>query len=77
LNARRNAVLSFEMVKSGNSEALQIWCDEEGLKILTKKLEEVRKCGHLHLYPGQDLDLETPFKTPGIPEVMIDFDRPE
>jgi len=68
-------VLSFEMVKSGDSQALQIWCDEEGLKILTRKLEEVRK-GHVHLYAGQHLDLETPFKTPGIPEVIIDFDQP-
>jgi hypothetical protein len=67
------------MVKVGDSEALQIWCDDEGMNILTKKLEEVRKLGparHVHLYVGQHLDLETPFKGPAISEVIIDFDLP-
>jgi hypothetical protein len=72
-------VLSFEMVKVGDSDALQVWCDDAGMNILIKKLEAVRKLGpthHIHLYAGQDLDLETPFKTPAIAEVIIDFDRP-
>lgn len=72
-------MLSFEMVKAGDSEALQVWCDDAGMNILIKKLEAVRKLGpaqHVHLYAGQALDLETPFKTPGIPEVIIDFDLP-
>jgi hypothetical protein len=67
------------MVRVGDSQALQIWCDEEGLNILTRTLEAVRERGpthHVHLYAGQHLDLEMPFKTAAIPEVIIDFDRP-
>jgi hypothetical protein len=71
-------VLSFEMVKVGGSEALQIWCDDEGMNILLKTLETVRKLGpgnHVHLRGGQHLDPETPFGTPGISEIIIDFER--
>ncbi len=43
-------MLSFEIVKFFNSEAIQIHLDEDGLRILTKKIAAARRFGHVHLH---------------------------
>jgi hypothetical protein len=70
-------MISFEIVKSGNADAVQIYADDEGLTTLINKLERARQIGHLHLRSQVDLAEQSPYGTPAIPEVIItksDFD---
>jgi uncharacterized protein (DUF1786 family) len=70
-------MLSFEIFKSGNADAVQIYADDEGLTTLINKLERVRQIGHLHLRSQVDLAEQSPYGTLAIPEVIItksDFD---
>jgi hypothetical protein len=65
-------MMSFEIVESGNSKAIQIYADDEGLTALANILEKVRQTGgHLHLMSGVELAERSPYGTPAIPEVII------
>lgn len=68
-------MLSFEIVRSGNADAIQICCDDDGLAVLVRSLEKVRQYGHLHLRSpsngGKELAEETPFGRVAIREVIV------
>ena len=66
-------MMSFEIVKSGNAEAIQIYADDAGLKKLIEILEKIRQTdGHGHLMSGVELAERSPYGSPTIPEVIID-----
>jgi hypothetical protein len=70
-------MISFEIVRSGDADAVQIYADDEGLTTLIQKLERVRQGGHLHLRSQVDLAERSPYDGLAIPEVIIsksDFD---
>jgi hypothetical protein len=66
-------VLSFEIVGSG--KAIQIYADDEGLRILQSALERVTSAGHLHLRTiangGSELSDANPWGHASIGEVII------
>lgn len=67
-------MLSFHMAQVGGSEALQIYFDDEGEKILMTALANARKFGHVHLMAPMKLSELTPFNKLAIQEVMVDYD---
>ena len=67
-------MLSFHMVQSGGSEALQIYFDDEGEKILMTAIANARKFGHIHLMAPMKLAERTPYGELAIQEVMVDYD---
>jgi hypothetical protein len=67
-------MLSFQYVEKYN--AVQVYCDEEGLQTLIAALDDVRSSGgHLHLRApsggGHDLSDETPFGEKAVGELII------
>jgi hypothetical protein len=69
-------VLSFKMTNS--EKAIQIDCDEEGVRVLLDALAKVRAHGgHVHLCTpsngGHELNETTPFGEAGIGEVVISY----
>jgi hypothetical protein len=64
-------MLSFEIVKAGTAPAIQICCDNEGLDLLFRTLEDVRRIGHVHLLAPMELSAKTPFGKDAILEVII------
>jgi hypothetical protein len=68
-------MLSFEIVQSGTANAIQIYCDDDGLNVLIRGLERVRQHGHLHLRSpsngGRELNEDTPFGREAIREVIV------
>jgi hypothetical protein len=71
-------MISFEIVRSGDADAIQIYGDDEGLTKLIEIIERVRRNdGHVHLMSGVHLAERSPYGSPTIPEVIIgksDFD---
>lgn len=69
-------MLSFQMTNSGN--AIQIDCDEDGVRVLLDALAKVRaQGGHVHLCTalngGHELSETTPFGEATIGEVIITY----
>jgi hypothetical protein len=69
--------LSFEIVQPEKAQAIQIYCDDEGLATLKRALERVAELGHLHLLSrpngGKELSEQTPFGDAAIQEVIITY----
>jgi hypothetical protein len=66
-------MMSFEIVKSGDAKAIQIYADEDGLKALIEILEKIRQTGsHRHLTSGIELAERSPYGAPAVSEVIID-----
>ncbi len=66
-------MISFEIVKLGDADAVQIYADDEGLTKLINILEQIRRDGgHLHLMPRVDLAERSPYGAPTIPEVIVE-----
>jgi hypothetical protein len=71
-------MLSFEIVQLPKNQAIQIYCDDEGLATLKHALERVAQLGHLHLRSipgGKELSEHTPFGDTAIQEVIITYHR--
>jgi hypothetical protein len=68
-------VLSFQLTNS--NKAIQIDCDEQGLRVLLDLLEKARAQGHIHLWTpsngGHELSEKTPFGEAAIGEVVISY----
>jgi hypothetical protein len=68
-------MLSFEIVDNG--DAIQIYCDQDGLKNLLGILEKLREADpdHIHLRTpscgGSELSEHNPWGTKGVSEVII------
>lgn len=70
-------MLSFELVDEGRT--IQIYCDQVGMTALLDALAGLRRdTGHVHLRGpdagGTALDSQSPFGTPAVAEVIIDYD---
>jgi hypothetical protein len=73
---KRSFVLSFQLTES--EQAIQIDCDEKGMKILLDALARARAAGaHVHLCApsigGHELNQTTPFGERAIGEVIISY----
>lgn len=68
-------MLTFHIERQG--KAIQICCDDEGMAVLIKALEDVRTEGHLHLRTpengGRELNEKDPWGIKAIGEVMLDW----
>jgi hypothetical protein len=68
-------VLSFQLTNS--NKAIQIDCDEQGLRVLLGVLEKARAQGHAHLWTpsngGHELSETTPFGEVAIGEVVVSY----
>jgi hypothetical protein len=68
-------MLSFEIVQSGTTQAIQVDCDDAGLATLLDALKRVPRQGHVHLRApsagGNELSETTPWGKPAICEVII------
>jgi len=63
-------MLSFEIIKDGN--AIQIDCDQEGLKTLINILEKLKdNATHVHMRRGRELSEHNPWGREGVSEVII------
>jgi hypothetical protein len=70
-------MLCFEIVQPERAQAIQIYCDDDGLAVLKEALERVLRVGHLHLLSpangGKELSELTPFGRESIQEVIITY----
>ena len=66
-------MLSFEITESGKT--IQIHIDSNGLSILQRALDNLKKHGHIHLRSppsgGSELNDVTPWGNPAVQEVII------
>ena len=71
-------MLSFQIIQSGNSTAIQVHIDEQGLAILVERIKDARQFGHVHLCTaangGKELDEETPIGHKAVGEVIVDWE---
>jgi len=68
---------SRNLFRQKRAQAIQIYCDDEGLAELRRALDRITQIGHLHLYSrtngGKELAEQTPLGDKAIQEVIITY----
>ena len=74
-------MLCFKIVGSDDARTIQVYVDEDGLRMLVERINDSRKHGHVHLLTaengGRELHSVTPFGEEAVGEVIIDWEGDE